>query len=90
LHKENFFEQYGINSNFYNSDKIYKIIKKNNVPYTTLCKDVILDEILNHGKDCDEVPKFYSAKRRSGSRKHRKKVFFSLSKKSKRLILNFT
>lgn len=88
LQKENVFEEHGIDSNVYTSDKIYKIIKKNNVPYTTLCKDVILDQIINHDEDFDEVPKFYSAKRRSGSRKY-KKVFFSLSKKSKRFILYF-
>ncbi len=83
LHKENVFEEHGIDSNYYTSDKIHKIIKKNNVPYNTLCKDIILDEILKHNKSCDEIPNIDSVNRKTGSRKHRKKVFFSLSKNSK-------
>lgn len=41
----------GIDVNKYNSDKVYKIIKKFKIPYNTLTKDSILNLIINFDKN---------------------------------------
>ena len=41
----------GVDVNKYNSDKVYKIIKKFKIPYNTLTKDSILTLIINFDKN---------------------------------------
>lgn len=86
LHQENVFQQKGIDSGYYNSDRIYKIIKKNNIPYNLLSKDIILDLILLNDQSHTVHPKILNMKRHH-RRKLRKIGFFSLSKISIYLYL---
>ncbi len=48
LHEENAFQKYSINPNKYTSEKVYKIIKKFNIPLINLTKDSILYLIFNY------------------------------------------
>ena len=49
LNKEiNCFKIYNIDTNLYNSDKIYRLIKKYKLPYNSLNKDTVLDLILKN------------------------------------------
>ena len=48
LSKESIFEQDCLDRRFYNSDRIYRMIKKEQVPFNILSKDSILDLILKH------------------------------------------
>lgn len=51
LNKENLLKANSIDMNKYNSDYVYKIIKKNKLPYNNLNKDTILNLIINHDKN---------------------------------------
>ncbi len=44
--KDGVFEENNIDHNIYTADKIYKILKKNNVPYFKLSKEYIVDLII--------------------------------------------
>jgi hypothetical protein len=46
LNSENLLEENNMDSSYYTSDKIYKIIKKNNIPYFLLSKESIVDMII--------------------------------------------
>ena len=48
LNKEGVFEQSNLDKDFYSSDRIYKMIKKEQIPFDLLCKDSILDLIIKH------------------------------------------
>jgi hypothetical protein len=51
INKENLLKTNGIDSNKYNSDRIYKMIKKSKLPYNSLNKDAILNMIINFEKN---------------------------------------
>jgi len=51
FNKDNLLKNNGIDVNKYNSDKVYKIIKKFKIPYNTLTKDSILNLIINFDKN---------------------------------------
>ena len=51
INKENLIKNNGIDSNKYNSDKIYKMLKKYKVPYKSLNKDTVLDLIISTEKN---------------------------------------
>jgi len=51
INKDNLLKNNGIDVNKYNSDKVYKIIKKFKIPYNTLTKDSILNLITNFDKN---------------------------------------
>jgi hypothetical protein len=51
INKDNLLKSHGIDPNKYNSDKIYKMIKKFKIPYNTLTKESILTMILNFEKN---------------------------------------
>lgn len=51
INKDNLLKNNGIDVNKYNSDKVYKIIKKFKIPYNTLTKDSILSLIINFDKN---------------------------------------
>jgi hypothetical protein len=51
INKDNMLKTNAIDPNKYNSDKIYKLIKKFKVPYNTLTKDSILTMIVNFEKN---------------------------------------
>jgi hypothetical protein len=51
LNKENLLKANSIDVNKYNSDYVYKIIKKNKIPYNNLNKDSILSLVINHDKN---------------------------------------
>jgi len=51
LNKENLLKVNFLDLNKYNSDYVYKIIKRNKIPYNTLNKDSILNLIINHDKN---------------------------------------
>jgi hypothetical protein len=55
LNSENIFEENNIDSNYYTPDKIYRIIKKNNVPYFMLSKECIVDLIIKQNL-CEANP----------------------------------
>ncbi len=48
LINENVFEDNNIDQNYYSSERIYKLIKKNGVPFHELSKDTIVDIIIKH------------------------------------------
>jgi hypothetical protein len=48
LNSENIFEENNLDPNYYTSNKIYKIIKKNNLPYFMLSMESIVDLIIKH------------------------------------------
>jgi len=51
LNKENLLKNNSVDINKYNSDHVYKIIKKNKLPYNSLNKESILALIVNHDKN---------------------------------------
>jgi hypothetical protein len=51
LNKENLLKVNFLDLNKYNSDYVYKIIKRNKIPYNTLNKDSILNLVINHDKN---------------------------------------
>ena len=51
INKENLIKNNGIDSNKYNSDKIYKMLKKYKIPYKSLNKDIVLDLIISTEKN---------------------------------------
>jgi hypothetical protein len=51
INKDNLLKTNGIDPNKYNSDRVYKMIKKNKIPYNSLNKDNILTMILNFEKN---------------------------------------
>lgn len=51
INRDNLLKNNNIDPNKYNSDKVYKIIKKFKIPYNTLTKDSILTLILNFDKN---------------------------------------
>jgi hypothetical protein len=50
INKDNLLKSNGIDPNKYNSDRVYKMIKKNKLAYNSLNKDSILTMILNYEK----------------------------------------
>jgi hypothetical protein len=48
LHKDNVFQMNGIDADFYSSERIYKILKRQNVPYKSISRETISDVILKH------------------------------------------
>ena len=48
LVNDNYFEDNNIDQNYYNSEKIYKLIKKQNISFHQLSKDSIIDIIIKH------------------------------------------
>lgn len=46
ISKEGLLSYNGIDSNKYNSDKVYSLIKKNKIPYTKINKDTVLNMII--------------------------------------------
>jgi hypothetical protein len=48
LFKENVFEENNIDAGQYTAEKIYKIIKRQNISYDSLCKETIVDLIIKH------------------------------------------
>ena len=51
INKENLMKNYNIDSNKYNSDRIYKLLKKSKVSYKNLNKETILAIITNNEKN---------------------------------------
>ncbi|MCQ2820585.1 MAG: hypothetical protein MJ252_25245 [archaeon] len=51
INKENLMKLNGIDSNLYNGDKIYKLLKKHKIGYKNLNKETILDLILNYERN---------------------------------------
>ena len=51
INKDNSFKTYNIDSLKYNSEKIYKMIKNNKLPYNTLTKTSVLEMILKNEKN---------------------------------------
>lgn len=51
LNKDNVLKSSGIDPTKFNSDKIYKIIKKYKIPYNTLTKESVLQIIINQDKN---------------------------------------
>ena len=51
INKENLIKNNGIDSNKYNSDKIYKMLKKYKIPYKSLNKETVLDLIISTEKN---------------------------------------
>ncbi len=51
INKDNLLKNNNIDTDKYNSDKIYKIIKKYKIPYNTLTKESILNLIINYDKN---------------------------------------
>jgi hypothetical protein len=51
LNKENLLKNNSVDVNKYNSDYVYKIIKKNKLPYNNLNKESIMALIVNHDKN---------------------------------------
>ena len=81
LLQENLNYEKGLDLRYYTSDRIYKIIKKNNIPYTILSKDIIRDMILlDNRSESENQTKSKAIK--PYLRKFRKIRFFSLSKTS--------
>lgn len=71
LIKEDLLRANAIESNKYNSDKLYKLIKKFQVPYHSLTKETILEIILNHEKNSRiEGRQYESLLRTKTVRKH--------------------
>ena len=62
IHKENLFKNNGIDSNKYNGEKIYKLLKKYKVTYKNLTKNTILDLILANEKNPKAKFSFYNNK----------------------------
>lgn len=54
LNKDNCFKTFKIDSSKYNSEKIYRLIKKNKLPYNTLTKEGVLELILKNDKNNNE------------------------------------
>jgi 3'-phosphoadenosine 5'-phosphosulfate sulfotransferase (PAPS reductase)/FAD synthetase len=78
------FEENCLDPNYYTSDKIYKMIKKNNVPYNELSKDLIIEMILNFNNNSGNSQKILQRKivKKRRIRKFRKIGFVSLTKDS--------
>ena len=55
LNKENLLKNNSVDINKYNSDHVYKIIKKNKLPYNSLNKESILALIVNHDRNFKNV-----------------------------------
>jgi hypothetical protein len=55
LINENVFEDNNIDQNYYNSERIYKLIKKNNISFAQLSKDTIIDVILKNNLNKGET-----------------------------------
>jgi len=51
INKDNLLKSNNIDVNRFNSDKVYKIIKKFKIPYNSLTKDSILNLIINFDKN---------------------------------------
>ena len=51
INKDNLLKNNSIDVNKYNSDKVYKIIKKFKIPYNSLTKESILNLIVNFDKN---------------------------------------
>jgi hypothetical protein len=51
INKDNLLKANGIDPNKYNSDRVYKMIKKNKIPYNSLNKEAMLGMILNYEKN---------------------------------------
>jgi hypothetical protein len=51
INKDNLLKTQGVDPSKYNSDKIYKMIKKYKIPYNTLTKESILTMIVNYEKN---------------------------------------
>jgi hypothetical protein len=51
INKDNLLKSNGIDPNKYNSDRVYKMIKKNKIPYNSLNKEAILGMIINYEKN---------------------------------------
>jgi len=51
INKDNMLKSNGIDPNKYNSDRVYKMIKKNKLPYNSLNKEAILAMIMNYEKN---------------------------------------
>jgi CRISPR-associated protein Cas8b1/Cst1 subtype I-B len=51
INKDNLLKTNGIDVNKYNSDRVYKMIKKNKLPYNSLNKESILQMIINYERN---------------------------------------
>ena len=59
INKENLMKNYNIDSNKYNSDKIYKLLKRSKISYKNLNKETILAIITNNEKNNSSVGNNY-------------------------------
>ncbi len=51
INKDNLLKSNGIDLNKYNSDRVYKMIKKNKIAYNSLSKEAILTMIINYERN---------------------------------------
>jgi hypothetical protein len=77
LTKENVFKENNIDPVFYNSDRIYKIIKKQNIPYNSLNKESIVDLIIKHNIHTKE-----------GTGKRNSNSFYRTNSRLRKLLLS--
>lgn len=55
INKDNLLKSNGIDVNKYNSDRVYKMIKKNKIAYNSLSKEAILTMIINYERNNKNV-----------------------------------
>jgi hypothetical protein len=74
INKDSMLKTSGIDPNKYNSDRVYKMIKKNKIPYNNLNKEAIMGMILNHEKNTRSESAMNKNKKKSRSQ-HRDSLY---------------
>ncbi len=72
--------------NKFNSDRVYKMIKKNKLPYNSLNKDSILQMIINYEKNSKANRSEALLNRKTNRKKNRSKEYLSTERIRKRYV----